>query len=130
MANDHAAETAAADTAVREAVNDDQAFISAPEKFMLAASEVESTWGNDKGTHVLFETFEWGAHEAEVSIGMSDIVALHQFLGDVIGRANGVPDSDITALGQLHDIIAGVEDPTLSDQLTQAYKRFRVEAGQ
>ncbi len=129
MARDHAAETAAAATAVREAVNDDHAFISTPEKFMLAATEFESTWGTDKGTRVLFETFEWGAHEAEVAIGMPDIVALHQFLGGVIGRANGVPESDVTALGELHDVIAGVEDPKLSDALTAVFKRFRAEAG-
>ncbi|MGW8431405.1 hypothetical protein ACWGJ9_09785 [Curtobacterium citreum] len=130
MAQDHAAESAAADIAVREAVNDDHAFISNADKFMLAASEFTSTWGSDQGTRVLFESFEWGAHEAEVALGMADIVALHQFLGGVIGRANGVPASDTTALGELHSIIAGIEDPKLHDQLVAVHNRFRAEAGQ
>jgi hypothetical protein len=129
MAFNHAAQIAEADHAVRAFVDNEAAFVSTPEKFMLAAEEFETSWGPERGTRVMVRSFEWGAQESEVAVGMADIVALHQFLGGIIGRANGVPQSDITALGELHSVIAGIEDPELHDQLVQVHNRFRAEAG-
>lgn len=131
MAQDHAAESAAADARIRETIDNEHAFISTPDKFMLTAEEVRVEFGADAGTpKVIFHAFEWGDEDGQVSLDMTDVAGLHQFLGGVIGRANGVPASDTTALGELHSIIAGIEDPKLHDQLVAVHNRFRAEAGQ